>query len=304
MTTEPEPETPDVFREYLPHFALSPLPLDGANDDDESIRSEIERLSRHQMELQKELQAVINVVEIVQYDEKSEELQLQMANSFRSLGSASSLGSAGLTEDEIIKSSSNTTDTEEDVPAPRIGKMSFAAAFFKLAGGGEQKLSLEEQKEKQMTLVKENLAIMHPGLEDVLEIHGDMQDEIVEEVTRSMESLPRIADIFEKKQNSLEEEKQKQMDLLKEKLQEIDPELHQQIDDVRESQAEYVEQKRKEIQDSAQKKKLLEAKGRLTRTKSTRRFWNGAMSRLGEIVKKKRPSQAPISEEGEEGEEE
>ena len=192
MTTEPEPETPEVFREFQPHFLLSPLPLD---DDDESIRNEIERLSQHQTELQKELQAVINVVEIVQNDEESEELQLQMANSFRSLGasSRSSFGSVGLTEDVNL----NYTDAE-DTSAPRIGKMSFAAAFFKLAGGG-QKLSLEEEKEKQKTLVKENLAIMHPGLEDVLEIHGDMQGEILEEVTKSTQSLPRIEEIFEKK---------------------------------------------------------------------------------------------------------
>ena len=124
---------------------------------------------------------------------------------------------------------------------------------------------------------------MHPGLEDVLEIHQDMQDEILNDATKS---FPRMEEMVQKRQTSLDEEKKKQMEMLSVKLQEIDPELMEQMQNVQVSQAEYVEQKKQEIRNSV--KKVKKKSGKLTQTKSTKQFWNEAMSRLGHMVNKTR----------------
>ena len=282
MEVESDPKTPDIFTEFAPHFQLSPgLPLND-DDDNDSIRDEIQQLSVFQKELQKELQAVINVVEIVQYDQESEDLEYK-ANSLRSLGS--SRGSLGLSDDEILRQTSSLeSEIEEETKEPRKRqrRMSFSAAFFKLAAPA-QKLTLEQQKEKQKSLIQENLAILHPGLEDVLEIHQDMQDEILNDATKS---FPRMEEMVQKRQTSLDEEKKKQMEMLSVKLQEIDPELMEQMQNVQVSQAEYVEQKKQEIRNSV--KKVKKKSGKLTQTKSTKQFWNEAMSRLGHMVNKTR----------------
>lgn len=273
------PETPKVIKEAHEISRLSGrLAAPFVDFDDESIRGEIERLSVHQQDLQKELQAVMQAVNIVQFTDESEELNLKNTRSlsFRSTLSQSERNSLQQNswpeENEISEISMTEEDTPVIVSSSIREKMTFAKAFFHFSRPKKQQL--EEQKQRQKEILKEDLAKSHPGLEDILEIHHEMQNEIVEDAV-AKNDLPRSNEIIEKKKISLEEEKERQMKILAEKISDIDPDLMESMHSERLEQAGLVAKKKDEMRDKGKQGR------RLTQTKLTKNFWNGAMSRLG-----------------------
>jgi hypothetical protein len=278
------PETPHEIREAKKISRLSAtICYPNLDFDDESIREEVERLSVHQKNLQKELQAVINVVNIVQYADDSEELENFRSLSFKSLtdSSRNSLQPTSSGEDNEI---SEISMVDEPIPVPVPARMrrrrSFSGAYFHFAKPKNMEEKLEEQKQRQKEIIKDDLAVNHPGLEDILEIHHEMQGEIVQDAVEKSD-LPRVEEILEKKKVTLEEEKKKQMEMLEGKLREIDPALMDAMHSQTNEQAGLIAEKRAEILNASKR-------GKLTQTKLTKNFWNGAIRRLGSIVEERR----------------
>mmetsp|Transcript_33821 Transcript_33821/g.82006 ORF Transcript_33821/g.82006 Transcript_33821/m.82006 type:complete len:333 (-) Transcript_33821:3869-4867(-) len=282
------PETPRIIKEVRDELRnrISEFHIDL---DEESIRGEVAKLSNHQDELQKELQAVMQVVQIVEFEEQYEDdLDLSFRDSFQRTGSGRSLGSIEpQPSSEDQDDTSRTRDSIHSIASSVQQKPSFAQGFFKLSRP-EIAISLEAQKQRQKEIVKEKLAAAHPGLEDIMEIQEEMQREIVQEHKDTLaekekgdQEAPLPEDLEEKK-ISLEEEKSKQMEMLAKRLKEIDPELMQQMTSQKNRQAEIVAKKEAEIK-RAQTPPRARRRGRLTQTKSTKNFWNGAMSKLEEL---------------------
>ncbi|CAJ1936177.1 unnamed protein product [Cylindrotheca closterium] len=278
------PETPRIIKEVRDDLRsrISEFHIDL---DDESIRGEVAKLSNHQDELQKELQAVMQVVQIVEFEDHYEDdLDLSLRDSFHKTGSGRSLGSIEpQPSSEDLDDTSRTRDSIHSTSSVQQ-KPSFAKAFFKLSRP-EITISLEAQKERQKEIVKESLAAAHPGLEDIMEIQEEMQREIVQEHKDTLAEKEKgdhdlsPTEDLEEKEISLEEEKSKQMEMLAKRLQEIDPELMRQMTSQKNRQAEIVAKKELEIK-RAQTPPRAPRQGRLTQTKSTKNFWNGAMSKL------------------------
>lgn len=257
--------------------------------DEESIRGEVAKLSNHQDELQKELQAVMQVVQIVEFEDNYEDdLDLSFRDSFLKTESGRSLGS--IEPQPSSEDQDDTSRTRDSIHSTTSvqQKPSFAQAFFKLSRP-EVQVSLETQKERQKEIVKEKLAAAHPGLEDILEIQEEMQREILQEHKDTLaekekgdQEIPLeipLTEDSEENKISLEEEKSKQMEMLAKRLKEIDPELMRQMTSQKERQAEIVAKKEEEIRRAKSPPRPLR-QGRLTQTKSTKNFWNGAMSKL------------------------
>lgn len=295
------PETPRIIKDVRDDLRnrMSEFTIDL---DEESIRGEVEKLANHQEELQKELQAVMQVVQIVQFDDedKYDGDDDYLRDSFRSLGSVGSIepppppAEENENEKDLPIEGEDAEDTKpphQQMMSPIRKRMSFAKAFFKLSKPKDEE-SLEEQKQRQREIVKEELAATHPGLEDIMEIQEEMQREIVQEqkdILADMKEkadqenapegkLPRVTEIVEKKKISLEEEKSKQMDMLAKKLKDIDPDLIQAMRTQKNAQAEIIAKKQEELRLSHPPPRR--NRGRLTQTKSTKNFWNGAMTRL------------------------
>jgi len=284
--TPDSPETPHFIKEVQDDLRsrISELQIDL---DEESIRGEVAKLSNSQDELQKELQAVMQVIQIVKFDEEcDDDPDWSFRDSFQRAGSARSLGSiepqpSNEDQDDTprTRESIHSIDSEQQKP-------SFAQAFFKLS---RPKIgnSLEAQKQRQKEIVKEKLAAAHPGLEDILEIQEEMQREIVQEhkdtlaeKEKSDEEIPPTEEPEEKK-ISLEEEKSRQMEMLAQRLKEIDPELMREMTSQKNRQAEIVAKKEEEIRRAQTPTRALrQSTGRLTQTEATKNFWNGAISKL------------------------
>eukprot|EP00980_Cylindrotheca_fusiformis_P002957 scaffold683_cov124-Cylindrotheca_fusiformis.AAC.26 len=289
------PETPRVIKDVRDDLRsrMSEYTIDL---DEESIMGEVDRLANHQDELQKELQAVMQVVQIVEFDDEDRnDDDYNLRDSLRSLGS---VGSVDLpppptdeNDDDQLEESEEEKAPHQQIFSPIRKRMSFAKAFFKLSKPKTEG-TLEQQKQRQKEIVKEELSVAHPGLEDIMEIQEEMQREIVQEQkdiladkkekeneNLSVEGrLPREEERTEKKRISLEEEKTKQMEMLAKKLKDIDPDLIQAMKTQKSAQAEIIAKKEEELRLSNSPHS--QRRGRLTQTRSTKNFWDGAMNRL------------------------